>query len=708
VKPALRGLGASLGTVAALLATVTAGAAGAATEPQAQAMLMSVAEPGLTGLTLDGPDGAWRADNRFDAFWDFDLPPNTSKEAIQAVHSRILNAKGKTIYTPALLHGPVEELRDVMVPLTSRFGPLAPGEYTVRVWATGTSDGPPQEVTLRFDDRRPGEATPNLPSGWIRGDVEPVLEITPPAGPQPISGIRGYAVSVRPGGPAPPCAGSDRCSVEETDLGDGLNDRTLGLGLLAEGVHVVSVVAVSNSGMRSAQAQTAEVWIDATRPDIALEGGGGGWSREPVRVVAKATDALAGMVASGPAGPTTSIAVDGGPRTVAKGDEVAAMVAGSGVHSVAASARDAVGNVRGEDGASAPQTTVVRIDEAPPAVAFGTSEDPAEPELLEATVHDTLSGPDLGRGSLAVRPLGSGRSFEPLVTTASQGRLRARWDSDSYPLGNYEFRVTGFDLAGNASSSTLRANGAGMVLANPVKVPTAVRFGFGGRTLVWQRCVRSGEGRRCHREVIESFARRPAARVVPYGQGLQVGGRLVSAAGAPLAGHTVDLVESFDAGATTGPRTTSVQTDAEGFFVAQLGPGPSRHVAARFGGNRVLTHGASRGLRLAVQTSVRLRASSASAAIGGAPVIFSGRVGHLGTSIPSYGRPVQFQFRLPGSPWTEFRTVQTDANGRFQFPYAFSDDDSRGVRFLFRAYAPPQPGWPYEPAVSRPVAVTGL
>jgi hypothetical protein len=707
VNRALRGLTAALGTFAVVLATGAGLGAGAAADPGAATLLDSVAAPRLTGLKLGESDSAWQPENRFDVYWNFDLPPNTSKEAIQAVHSQLLDANGKVFHLPAPLVGPVEGIPNLRIPPVQRSEPPAPGEYTLEVWATGTSKGPTEEITLRFDNRRPGNAAPHLPSGWIRGDVEPVLEITPPAGPQPVSGIRGYAVSIRPGGAAPPCAGPDLCRVAETDLRGGLGDNSLGLGLLAEGVHVVSVVAVSNSGLRSTQAQSAEVWIDATRPDISLQGVGGGWSREPVRVLAKATDPLSGMVAGGTAGPTTSIAIDGGPRTVAKGDEVAVMVAGSGVHTVAAGARDAVGNVRGEDGASAPQTAVVRIDETPPAVAFAAGEDPAEPELVEATVQDALSGPDLGRGSIAVRPLGSGRPFEPLATTASRGRLTARWDSDSYPLGNYEFRVTGFDTAGNAASSTLRASGAAMVLANPVKVPTAVRFGFGGRTLVWQRCERTGEGRRCQREVIEPFAKRPAARVVPYGQGLQVGGRLLSAAGAPLAGHAVALVESFDAGATTAPRITAIQTDADGYFGARLEPGPSRHVEARFGGNRILTRGSSRELRLAVQTAVRLRASSASATIGGAPVAFNGRVGHLGTSIPFYGRPVQFQFRLPGTSWTEFRTVQTDANGRFHFPYAFSDDDSRGVRFLFRAYAPPQPGWPYEPAVSRPVAVTG-
>ncbi|MGE0068211.1 MAG: hypothetical protein AB7T48_12750 [Solirubrobacterales bacterium] len=709
MRRALTELGAALAALVAL-ATAVAGSATAITaaEIEADAEIKTVVAPRLVNLTLLGEsEGTWQADNLFNLSWSYALPPNTSKTAVQSVHYRILDASRRHATPPGDLGGLNESAGPIQLEPPPGESEPAPGRYTVQAWATGVSDGPVAEVTLHFDNRRPAAATPHLPSGWIRGDIGPVLEITPPAGPQPASGIRGYAVAVRAGSAGLPCAGPDRCSVAETDLDGGLGDDTLGLGLLGEGVQVVSVVAVSNSGMRSAEARSAEVWIDATRPDITLQASGGGWSREPVRVVAKASDTLSGMTASGPAGPTTSIAVDDGPRTVVKGDEVTAIVAGSGVHTVAAGARDAAGNVRGDDGSSPPQTAVVRIDEAPPVVAFSAGEDPSEPELLEATVRDNLSGPDLGRGSIAVRPLGSGRSFEPLATTASQGRLRARWDSDSYPRGNYEFRATGFDLAGNAASSTVRNSGASMVLANPVKVPTTVRFGFGGRQLVWQRCVRTGEARRCHREVIESFAKRPSTRVVPDGRGLQVSGRLLSAAGAPLAGHPVDLVEGFDSGATMPPRSTRVQTDSDGFFSARLGPGPSRRVEARFGGDRVLTRGTSSDLRLAVQTPVRLRASSASAVIGGAPVVFSGRVGHLGASIPDYGRPVQFQFRLTGSPWTEFRTVQTDAAGRFHFPYAFSDDDSRGVRFLFRAYAPPQPGWPYEPAVSRPVAVTG-
>ncbi len=136
----------------------------------------------------------------------------------------------------------------------------------------------------------------------------------------------------------------------------------------------------------------------------------------------------------------------------------------------------------------------MRIDESPPRVAFVAAQDPAEPERIEATVTDPLSGPDPTRGSIAVRPAGSRQPFAPLPTTVSGGRLVARWDSDAFPPGTYEFRATGYDAAGNAASSDRRGNGARVVLTNPLKKPTAIVAGFGGRRLVWHtaRAARGG------------------------------------------------------------------------------------------------------------------------------------------------------------------------------------------------------------------------
>jgi hypothetical protein len=168
----------------------------------------------------------------------------------------------------------------------------------------------------------------------------------------------------------------------------------------------------------------------------------------------------------------------------------------------------------------------------------------------------------------------------------------------------------------------------------------------------------------------------------------------------------VQVVETF-AGGRPAARTTTVWTNAVGAFALRLPPGPSREVRVAFAGSPTLTRSGSGPLDLEVRSVVRLHASAAVARIGGPPLVFSGRVEAANGTIPATGKSVELQFRLPGLPWTEFRTVETGPDGRFRYAYRFSDDDSRGIRFQFRAYAKGREGWPYEPAFSRPIAVTG-
>ncbi len=167
------------------------------------------------------------------------------------------------------------------------------------------------------------------------------------------------------------------------------------------------------------------------------------------------------------------------------------------------------------------------------------------------------------------------------------------------------------------------------------------------------------------------------------------------------------MVESFAAGTRNAARRTTLTTNSDGRFSARLAAGPSREVTAEFPGTARLTRAAARQIRLRIRAAVRLRTSTARVQVGGPPVVFSGRILHPEAPIPATGLPVQLEFRLPGTPWTEFRTVQSDAFGRFRYPYSFSDDDSAGVRFLFRAFVPATGDWPFAPATSRPVAVTG-
>jgi hypothetical protein len=654
----------------------------------------------LTGLRVVGGN-VWHADNQFFVHWDPN-PPTSSPTVIQYA---VRSASGW------FLGGFGEHTVDSSSTSATVSVPPTPGVYRFEVWVHypnvyGKQNGPAATVPLYFDDARAPAVSVSAPA-WVAAGSSVPIHVAPPTAPLPISGIQGYAVSVDIGAGASPCAGIDRCKPAEIDLPVGATRGAISLPAPPEGISYIHAVAVSGSGMDSAGTATLALGVDGTAPRVRLDGAPGGWAAGPVKVTAVASDPLSGMTAAGPGGPQTAIEVDGGPPLLAAGDTARTTVAGEGTHRVAYWARDAVGNAG--DGSLAfarPATSTVRIDETAPTVRFA-AHDSGDPERIAATVADRLSGPAAGRGEIEVRPAGGTGRFRPLATEARRGRLVARWSSDDYPRGDYEFRAVGYDAAGNSTTSTLGADGAPLVLHNPVKRVARLAFGFGAARLVFQRCSRADGGRRCHRTVIRPFAKRPASRALSCCHGAVVGGRLVAAGGEPLAGQRVDVVETFARGARARSHTTTVTTDARGAFHTRLAPGPSRRVSAEFAGTHRLTRASGRRLRLRVRAGVRLRVSTSRVRVGGAPVVFRGRVVHPEARIPPTGLPVQLEFRLPGMAWSEFRTLQTDSAGRFAYPYSFSDDDSAGVRFLFRAFVPATGNWAFAPATSRPLAVTG-
>lgn len=633
--------------------------------PRILAVLLAVlALPGTAAPASDLPPGGlqiaggddWHAERELHFDWQPLPPPG---QPFQSVY-RLYDAEGKAV------RGEARPLKKMLYPI-----PIAspPGVYTLETWLENEAGehGQHSTATFRFDDAIPPAPTLQPPPGWVLEGEPALLGVGPGPEAPPLSGIRGFMISV---------------NDEEADLAGA---GSISLGVLPEGVYSVRAVAVSGSGVAS-PAKATEVRVDGTPPLLSLQGMPNGWSDNPVQLTVLARDELSGMAATGPLGPSTSIAVDGAAAAWVPGDRASAIVTGSGTHRVEYFARDAAGNVSGGGaGAPVPASTSVRIDEDQPKVAFAATQDPADPERIEASVEDALSGPSPVRGWIEVRQTGTGSRFEQLPTRVAGDRLIARWDSDSYPQGRYEFRAIGFDLAGNAATGTNRSPGGRMVLPSPLKLPVSLEAGFAGK--------RTGA---------------TSARRVRFGRGVQYGGRLRTVAGAPVAGVEVAVTESFGDGSELQRRTTLARTGVDGRFQVRLAPGPNRQVAAVFAGNRTLTRAASKEAHLEVPASVRLRASAATARVGGAPVVFSGRVIRKGAAAAAVtGLPVELQFRFRGGRWSGFRTVETDARGRFRYPYRFSDDDSRGVRFQFRAYVKGREGWPFGPSASRPVLVTG-
>jgi hypothetical protein len=633
--------------------------------------------PRPAGLQVVG--GGWSADNRFELRW---TNPPASGSPLVATHYRLRDPQGDE-----LEQSRIAWLSDGIAALAV---PRIPGTYSAEVWledAVGVQ-GPPASAQLRFDDVRPAAIVPRPPPVWIGRAAFPLrLPFGRASGPAPISGIRGYAVTIGPAPFATPCIAPDRCTESETTFQGGNGDDAIEVAALPEGTSFLHAVAVSGSGMKSATIGRAVLRVDTTDPVTRLSGAPAGWTDRAASLFASATDGGSGMeLGGGGQPPFTAIRIDDSPPTVGVGGSATASVIGEGLHRISFYARDAAGNVDdGGDGNGLanrePRTATVRIDRTPPNIAFVNSQDPSDPELLRARIADRLAGADLSRGQIGVRRVGSDGRFEPLALAPGRGdELRARWDSDAYPAGSYEFRAVGYDAAGNAAVTTRRSNGGPMTLSNPLKATTSLRAGF-----------RRGGPR----------------RTAPYGRGALLSGRLISGRGAPLRGKPVRIVERFAAGARPATRVATVFTGPAGDFSIRAAPGPSRKIEVAFDGTPTLGRSDSQPLELRVRSRVRLRASATVARVGGPPLVFRGRLVAPPGAIPPAGRAVQLQFRLPGLPWAEFRTVQTDGGGDFRHAYRFSDDDSRGVRFQFRAYAPAQEAWPYEPAGSPPILVRG-
>lgn len=622
-------------------------------------------------LRVDGGEERWRPTRSFTLRW------SNPAGSIAAVHYRLLNPDGRPARGEQTIGWDATEIDSLSVPST-------PGAYRAEVWLEDDagSRGPAVAATLRFDSARPGTVAAEPPTGWIGRTAFPyAIAISHPAEPQPLSGIRGYAVSIDGSPNGRPCAATP-CEEGEIDLHAGVDGDSLVVEELPEGVNRVHAVAVSGSGMPSAVVGTTTLRVDKTDPTTELTGVPGGWSRWPVTLTASASDADSGMEpVPGSPQPFTAIRIDGGAPTVAAGSGVSATAISTGVHSVAYYARDAAGNVN--DGGSSngrgnrpPERAIVRIDREPPTLAFANAQDPADPELIEARVADAGSGLDPDRASIAVRRVGGGERFTRLPTELSAGTLRARWDSGAFPPGEYEFEATAHDRAGNAASSGRRAGGAAMRLPAPLK-----------------RAVR--------------ILTRKARLTVRYGRSIRFGGRLLTGRRTPAAGMPVRIVERFAAGGVPGERVSIARSGADGRFGLRLRPGPSRSVVAEIASTERTQAAAGDPLELAVRSRIDLRVSAARAEVGGRPVVFRGRIAGGGAPAAAEGKAIELQFRLAGLPWSEFRTLRSDRRGRFRFAYRFSDDDSRGVRFQFRAYAPAQAGWPFEPAGSPPVTVLG-
>jgi hypothetical protein len=386
----------------------------------------------------------------------------------------------------------------------------------------------------------------------------------------------------------------------------------------------------------------------------------------------------------GPLGFDTGVRFAGGRDVAVLSDR---SVPGSGRYVLHLWLRDEAGN----DAAGSAVEVPLQLDEVRPTIAFdaGGSDEAAE---VRATLTDAHSGP--ATGTISYRRLNAEAWVElPTATRRDAGADTANLRAHLPELGpgTYVFRAEALDGAGNAATTTLRADGTEMAIR---RIPPAVapRRALAPRdkARLFAR-LRGGHGR-------------GDALTIPFGAPALLSGRLTRADGAGAGGRELRVVARPSHGALAGTERAAVVTGERGGFELRLGPGPSRRITVSFAGDGGLEPARRPSLELRVRSGVSLRGQPTSLRTGDV-VRLTGRVRTRGAPVPRRGKLVAIQYLETATRrWRPVLVTRTDRGGRFRARYRFRYvSGSASIRL--RATALAEERWPYAPGSSRPVTV---
>jgi len=394
---------------------------------------------------------------------------------------------------------------------------------------------------------------------------------------------------------------------------------------------------------------------------------------------------------AGPAGFDSGVKLAGGRDVTAIADR---FVPGPGVYAIEVWLRDEAGNEARSTAVSLP----LRFDNVSPGVAFEAVAETTRSELPEhvrADVSDAHSGP--ASGEIHYRRLNAEHWLELPTKVAAGGsesaQLVARVPSD-LGSGTYVFRADATDAAGNAASTTRRADGTEMALRK-VPAPPAVaaapkQTGPKAKTRVfahlrWRR-------------------RRGPSVTVPFGAGAALSGRLVTAYGAGLAGRRLRVVSRPSRGSLADRRVDVVTSGSHGGFRLALPAGPSRRITVNYRGDDTFDAARRPALALRVRSGLSLAVSPRRLQTGESVRLW-GRVRARGAPLPRRGKLVAIQYyEAAARRWRPVMVVRSDHVGRFQGRYRFRYV-SGTARIRLRAVALPEERWPYAPGASTPITV---
>jgi hypothetical protein len=401
---------------------------------------------------------------------------------------------------------------------------------------------------------------------------------------------------------------------------------------------------------------------------------------------------------TGPAGYDTGVQLASGRNIAALADRT---LPRPGIYVFHIWLRDEAGNA---NPSSAIEMTM-RLDDVPPGVAFEAVPDQTGPELpqtVSAKLSDEHSGPT--HGEIEYRRLNAERWIElSTKLEKAEGPGTARLTAtvpESLDPGTYVFRADAEDGAGNAASTTRRADGTEMALRKtpPPVGPSRPAAGHGdalqpappAKTRLFARL---------------RWRRRRGSRVtVPFGAGAALSGRLLNADGAGLAGRRLRVVSRPSRGALARRRIDSVETGAHGGFELALPAGPSRRITVSYAGGPGSAGARRPALALRVRGAATLSAAPRSLRTGQSVQLW-GRVRTRGAPLPRRGKLVAIQYyENEARLWRPVLVTRSDHSGRFHVRYRFRYITGT-ARIRLRAVALAEERWPYVPGTSGPVLV---
>jgi hypothetical protein len=192
-------------------------------------------------------------------------------------------------------------------------------------------------------------------------------------------------------------------------------------------------------------------------------------------------------------------------------------------------------------------------------------------------------------------------------------------------------------------------------------------------------------------------------RHIKHGHRTTVSGILLTSDGTPLAGQTITVIATpNDATPAWAPVSTAV-TNADGYWIAKVPPGPSRLLEAVYAGSSTTASASSTPVKLMVPARLRITGHTGRVAWG-KTAVFHGRV--YGGYIPRAGINLRLSYAYKRSWATYGVKTHVGANGRFTTKFTFGPGDPREhLKIRFRFGTLPGGDYPWAHAESNIVAV---